>query len=472
MAASHHYYHRINCNSTDPFRDARVGEFNADPDDSVAHVISLMSNRVPTVTGAWATGDMTIIVEAKSFAMPCVDGVIRNFTVWWDEEGRSKGLIPNLRANALFYAGCFTSVERIQFADNYNQQIKDEYGCNFVFGDLVVQVPEGTPPPDHKIYGRNPLQYILQPREPSAEMIAVHGRELATNKLSPKRKVDVEATIRRGSFDPRSFVWRDVPLLVAPSSCRDLELRILLATWGVTDEDLSRIIPSFNHPLGYGYSLEFSREWEMLNQADKDCIWRLSLNPGSSNSATYDEQGVERRGDDIFRLVFGDCTRNEGRQCIIKLMKSYDEPSDPPPLVYSLRRLEAEITSAYQHDPALIYFHHQRDMFHYMLGRPSDDAAEGPDEQDFRSELRKLRRGLRDGRIISVVQGEPLTIGGRELFTMEVEFKDIECHPYILLRRDGCMAHAAKTPYFFLVFETGANAVAWVNRRDDLQVEG
>lgn len=472
MATSRHYYHRINCNSAEPYRDARVREFNADPDDCDAHIISLMSNRVPTVTGSWEAGDMTIVLEAKSFAMPCIDGVIRNFTVWWDEEGRSKGLIPNLRANALFYAGCFTSVDGIQFADNYNQRIKESYGCNFAFGDLIVQVPDGTPPPDHNIYGENPLRYILQPREPSAHMIAVHGRELATNKLSPKRKLDVEATIRRGTLDPRSFVWCDVNLLVAPSTCRNLELKLLLATWGVTDEDLFRVIPTVDRPVGYGYSLQYSREWARLDQADQDRIWRLPLIPGSLNSATYDDQGGERPDDDIFRLVFGDRSRNEGRQGVILFMKSLDEPTPPAPLIYSLAQLETSITSAYQHDPGLIYFQHEENIFHYMLGRPSVDADEGLDERDYRNELRNLRRGLRDGRILSVVEGDPLTVGGRELFTMEVEFRDIECHPYFLLRRDGRMDHAAKTPYFFLVHETGANAVAWVNRRHGDQAEG
>ena len=38
MTDSHHYYHRINANSAEPFTEARVGDFDADPDNECSHI--------------------------------------------------------------------------------------------------------------------------------------------------------------------------------------------------------------------------------------------------------------------------------------------------------------------------------------------------------------------------------------------------------------------------------------------------
>lgn len=437
----------------------QLAEFDSDPSDREAHILSLLSHRVPSEDGRWAAGDEAIIIGSERFEMLCEDGVIREVTTWFDEEGLPKSLIPNHRANAIIDAARFTTADRTHFRDNRNQRLKEHQGCNFIVGDLICELPTGTPPPNHRIYDNNAVWFILQRREPSPQMIAAYGQEMAANKLSPERKYNIQA-----SFNQRTPVWKDTEYYVAPSNCNDREFKLLLRLWGITDTVLDGLFPTLGGLNGYATTLQYSREWSELNQHDKDRIWRLPHLPGTPSSACYDDQGRERPNDDIHQLVFGDLSEIEARQDFIRLMKSWE---DPPPvtLFYALDQLERSITSSYQRDPALIYFHHERDIFMYMLGRPSADSEEGADEQNYHTELRNLRSALRDGRILSVVEGEPLTLGGRVLFTMEVEFRDRDCYPYFLLRRDGDTSHAAKTPYFFLVHETGADAVRWVNRR-------
>lgn len=455
MAAPTHYYHRINSNSAERYRDAQVRDFNADATDTEAHVQSLLTHRTPLSTGRWDHGDESISVKCGWFNMHCTDGVRRDIKAWFHEENGLKSLIPNHRANAMIDAGRFETAERTEMSDNFNQILKDYKGCNFVFGDLVCEIPTGTPVPDHSIYGNNPLWYIMQPRKPPAELIEKLGQEMAVNKLSPTRKYDIIAT-----GDTGTPVWQDATYYAVPRVCGDIEFKTLLQLWGVPRDELTRFFPALKEPREYATILQYTRQWSRLDLTDKDDIWRLMHRPKTANSACYTQQGTVISDDETFEMVFSNKPQTPERQDFIQLMKSWE---DPPTVTqsYSLHQLEDSITSTYPRDPALIYFHHDQSIFMYMLGREAEDNDEG----DYREELRNLRRGLREGRILSIVEGEPLLVGGRELFTMEVEFRNRECHPYFLLRRDGNMAHAAKTPYFFLVHQTGANAIRWINGR-------
>ena len=87
------------------------------------------------------------------------------------------------------------------------------------------------------MYNNNPLWYIVQPREPTTEMINLYGKELARNKLVPTRKMNIPASI----MTPRDPVWEDTAYYVAPNNCTDVEFKMLLKLWGVQPDDLARL---------------------------------------------------------------------------------------------------------------------------------------------------------------------------------------------------------------------------------------
>ena len=189
-----HYYHRINANSAEPFTNARVRDFDADPDDEYAHLRSLLTHRQAILNGKWDHGDENLYLESSIYTFWCDDGELRELTVFMDENGQAN-LLPNHRANALIDAGRFTSKDRIEFKEGQNQMLKEHNGRNFVWGDVVCKIPIGTARPDHTVYKNNPIWYIIQPREPTAEMVNVHGEEMARNKLVPTRKMAVFGSI-------------------------------------------------------------------------------------------------------------------------------------------------------------------------------------------------------------------------------------------------------------------------------------
>jgi hypothetical protein len=173
----------------EPFVEARLQDFVAN--DEYCAKRSLLTFRRATLNGKWDDGDKNLFVESGVYSFWCDDGELRELAVFMDEDGRSKNLLPNHRANALIDAGRFTSKDRIQFNEGQNQSLKEHHGCNFVYGDVVCKIPIGTAGPDHSVYNNNPLWYIVQPREPTTEMIDTHGKELARNKLVPTRKMNI-----------------------------------------------------------------------------------------------------------------------------------------------------------------------------------------------------------------------------------------------------------------------------------------
>ena len=321
MAAPHHYYHRINANSAEQYRDVQVRDFNADASHTEAHIQSLLTHRTPLLTGRWDHGDENITIDWGWFTMFCTDGERRDIKTWFDEEGKPKSLIPNHRANAIIDAGRFTSQERTKISNNRNQNLKDHCGCNFIYGDLICEIPIGTPGPDHTVYGNNPLWSVMQPREPPAEMIDKHGQDMAVNKLSPMRKYNIPATLAAGTP-----VWEDTTYFAAPRVCSDVEFKTLLQLWGVTPDELARLFLNLEGPQEYATTLQFTREWSRLDQTDKDSIWRLPQRPGTANSACYTPQGTEITADQTFEMVFGNKPQTPERQDFIRLMKDWEVP--------------------------------------------------------------------------------------------------------------------------------------------------
>ncbi len=99
--------------------------------------------------------------------------------------------------------------------------MKEHYGCNFVYGDIVCEVPIGTPGPDHSVYDNNPLWSIINAREPSSEMVNAHGQVLAVNKLVHTKKYNISA-----SFTTGEPVWEDTSYFVTPKHCNNIEFKL------------------------------------------------------------------------------------------------------------------------------------------------------------------------------------------------------------------------------------------------------
>lgn len=320
-----YYYHRINANSAEPFTMAWVQDFDAGsgPDNENDHLLSLLTHRQARPNGKWDPGDENLYLERSIYTLWCDDGVLRELTVFMiDNVGAN--LLPNHRANALIDAGRFTSKDRIEFNDGRNQSLKEHNGCNFVWGDVVCKIPVGTAGPDHTVYENNPIWYINQPREPTAEMVNAHGEEMARNKLVPTRKMDVSASCRT----PRNPVWEDTSYFVAPKNCTNYEFKILLKLWGVHTDTLDRIFKNVEGPVKYATHLQYTREWASLEPADRVLIWSLPQTPSGLDSISWTDYGARVPLNIMFETVFGDLEETPQRLEFLQELKNWEAPPE------------------------------------------------------------------------------------------------------------------------------------------------
>ena len=106
----------------------------------------------------------------------------------------------------------------------------------------------------------------------------------------------------------------------------------------------------------------------------------------------------------------------------------------------SLEGVERQILVALHGRCLLVFYSHRQGGFVYFN---QEDGVH------IRAELTNLRTAYRDGRITAARAGDPITVNGAELHTMELTF-DVPCVPYMLLRRRGRREDADHTPYFFV----------------------
>ena len=318
-----HYYHRINANSAEPFTNAHVQDFDGDPHDEFARLRSLLTHRRAMPNGKWDHGDENLYLGSNIFTLWCDDGELRELTVFVIENGGANLLLPNHRANALIDAGRFTSKDRIEFNHGRNQSLKEHYGCNFVWGDVVCKIPIDTAGPDHTVYNNNPLRYMLETREPTSEMVNAHGEEMARNKLVTTRKMDVVASINA----PGNPIWKDTTYLLAPKNCTNYEFKILLSMW-IESDDLDRIFKNVEDPVQYATHLQYTREWAALVPADRDLIWSLPQTPSGRDSIGWTDYGAEVPLDIMFETVFGNRQKTPQRLELLRAMKNWEAPPE------------------------------------------------------------------------------------------------------------------------------------------------
>ena len=152
-----------------------------------------------------------------------------------DENGPTHELDPNHRMNAMVDAGRFTTLTRHTVDDCKNQRLKEHQGSNYFYGDVVVAVPVGFVPPDHSMYGTDPINSITGRNSPCQAMIDRYCKTLAEQKISHCRAYDLsnmEAIIRNGTMQ-----WKLKPYMIAPYGMIDT-MKQLLQSLNYTEEQI------------------------------------------------------------------------------------------------------------------------------------------------------------------------------------------------------------------------------------------
>ena len=156
------------------------------------------------------------------------------------DDGRCVPLVPNYQANVMTEAGQFKTknFNDIGILANRNQDLKDSYGVNYFFGDIVFKVPRGEPTPNPSVYGDNLIQFIMRRKIPSAEMVHLYGREVAEHKIGPRLRcvcchpnIDSQATIRLSEYREH-LQCHHVGYHLMPNNCNNTAFKVLLRAWG------------------------------------------------------------------------------------------------------------------------------------------------------------------------------------------------------------------------------------------------
>ena len=94
-------------------------------------------------------------------------------------------------------------------------------------------------------------------------------------------------------------------------------------------------------------------------------------------------------------------------------------------------------------------------MFDYLI--PQDNAQ-------YKQEIKNMRKHFREGKIVDVKAGEEFQINGSALYPLDMKMRDLPCHAYMLLRRNGLFEDAEYTPYFFNCKTTRDQVLEWMQR--------
>ena len=99
-------------------------------------------------------------VASHNYAFYTTDGRRMKYEVYFAGSGLLEKQQPNHRANAMAIYGMYhkngTPDEKCrQF------QLKQEWGCRFFVGDIIIRIKKNQPLPDVSVFGTNPLSYIM-----------------------------------------------------------------------------------------------------------------------------------------------------------------------------------------------------------------------------------------------------------------------------------------------------------------------
>ena len=124
-------------------------------------------------------------------------------------------------------------------------------------------------------------------------------------------------------------------------------------------------------------------------------------------------------------------------------------------LLLDLEDLENQVSFAVGEGGAMIYWNHQLSKFNYLI--PQDNAQ-------YKQEIKNMRKHFREGMIIDVKAGKEFQINGSALYPLDMKMRDLPCHAYMLLRRNGLFEDTEYTPYFFKSKTTRDEVLEWMQR--------
>ena len=103
----------------------------------------------------------------------------------------------------------------------------------------------------------------------------------------------------------------------------------------------------------------------------------------------------------------------------------------------------------------MIYWNHQLSKFNYLI--PQDNA-------EYKREIKNMRKHFREGMIVDVKAGEEFQINDTALHPLDMKIRNMPCHAYMLLRRNGLFEDAEYTTYFFNCKTTRDQVLEWMQR--------
>ena len=227
---------RINCNTIQAKDILTIDITSADADDydhQLRENLLLLSR------------DQAAIYRSRDYWIWGVDGQRHLITLYYDYDAEDKHLVPNHRANALITAGRFTTtafndvVDRTEDSTrrNCNQELKDQWGSSFLFGDVICVINAEDSLPDFDIYGHNPIDFIRADRVPSQAMVDEFGENKAHNMIHFSRRYSNMPTsptreeLNEYLADP-PYEGVVYPLFHRPNIPADKNYLALLQLWG------------------------------------------------------------------------------------------------------------------------------------------------------------------------------------------------------------------------------------------------
>jgi len=177
-----------------------------------------------------------VMVEGTNLNFWATDGTKRAYRVYCDEDGKSKGLPPNHRVNAMVDAARFISNSFDCVYRSQNQELKYTYGSNHFVGDVYSEIPTGYPTPDLVIFGDNPIDFIMQSRKPSDQMRGAYGAEVARNMISPLMKKNLPSyfggNLEQMAEMLNNLEWVTVTYDISTGGLTGDSYQALLRSWG------------------------------------------------------------------------------------------------------------------------------------------------------------------------------------------------------------------------------------------------
>ena len=175
-----------------------------------------------------------MIRTGSKYSLWCTDGKRYNVKIFYDDSGQDdlgNPLLPNHRVNAMIDAGRFTSKKFDYIGKTRNQDLKEHWGSSYFMGDVVLVVIDGKPIPDCCIYGENPLEFLLDIKEPNRRMINKYGEEKSRMMIHPGMgMVMPSGTITAEYFE--NPIWEVKDYHIVPIGCENTEYIELLKSWG------------------------------------------------------------------------------------------------------------------------------------------------------------------------------------------------------------------------------------------------